>query len=261
MVVQRPWIVSESSQICPDVERAAQFARLTKIINLSAVNLVDEFARRGPWITQFVINGIASGGDYQVVDDRRVQQFFERFPDVRTILELGSLEGGHTFTLARHEGVERVLAIEGRPANIDKAKFIGSLLGVSNAQFRQANLEQLQLASLGYFDAIFCCGLLYHLPEPWKLISQTPLVAPSLFVWTVYANENEATIEIDGLRGREYIEGGLNEPLSGLSSKSIWLTLPSLIELLSRSGYDNVEVLEKSQNPNGPAVTLAASLS
>ena len=106
----------------------------------------------------------------------------------------------------------------------------------------------------------FRCGLLYHLPEPWKLISQAPFVAPSLFVWTVYANENEANIEIDGLRGREHIEGGVDEPLSGSSPKSIWLTLPSLLELLKRSGYRNIEVLEKSQNPNGPCVTLVASL-
>jgi hypothetical protein len=245
----------------PAVERAAQFARIMKITNLSAVNLVAEFAQRGPWITRFVIDGVASGGDYQVVNDGRVKQFLERFPNVRTILELGSLEGGHTFTLARHPHVERVLAVEGRLANIDKAKFISSLLGVSNVQFEHANLEQLQLVSLGHFDAVFCCRLLYHLPEPWKLISQAPLVAPRLFVWTVYANEDEATIEIDGLRGREHLEGGLNEPLSGLSPKSFWLTLASLLELLKRSGYGKIDVLEKSQNPNGPAVTLAATLS
>jgi hypothetical protein len=224
------------------------------------MDLVAEFARRGPWITHFVIEGVASGGDYQVINDRRVQQFLERFPNVRTILELGSLEGGHTFALARQPGVERILAIEARAANIEKAKFIGSLFGVSNVQFKQANLEQSQLATLGYFDAIFCCGLLYHLPEPWQLISQLPLVAPSLFVWTVYAEENEATIEIDGLLGREYVEGGLNEPLSGLSPKSIWLTLPSLLEALKRSGYRQIEIIEKAQNPNGPAVSLAASL-
>jgi 2-polyprenyl-3-methyl-5-hydroxy-6-metoxy-1,4-benzoquinol methylase len=145
------------------------------------MDLVAEFARRGPWITQFVIDGVPSGGDYQV-NDQRVQLFLERFPNAHTILELGSLEGGHTFMLARQPGVERVLATEGRLANIDKAKFIGSLLGVSNVQFKHANLEQLQLQSLGYFDAIFCCGLLYHLPEPWKLISQAPLVAPHLFI-------------------------------------------------------------------------------
>ena len=216
------------------------------------MDLVAEFARRGPWITQFVIEGVTTGGDYQVTNDRRVQQFLERFPKVRTILELGSLEGGHTFALARHDGVERVLAVEARASNIDKAKFIGSLIGVSNVQFKQANLEQLQLVSLGCFDAIFCCGLLYHLPEPWKLISQAALVAPHLFVWTVYANENEATTEIDGLHAREHMEGGLNEPLSGLSPKSIWLTLPSLLELLKRSGYRNIEILRKPRTRTVP---------
>src|SRR5262249_711091 len=147
------------------------------------------------------------------------------------------------------------------PGTSTERNSLAPLLGVSNVQFKQANLEQLDLLSHGHFDAVYCCGLLYHLPEPWKLISQAPLVAPSLFVWTVYANENEATIEFDGLHGREYVEGGLNERLSGLSPKSIWLTLPSLLELLKRSGYRNIEVLEKQENPNGPAVSLAASLS
>ena len=137
----------------------AKFARLMKLINLAwRWTWLLNSLRRGPWITQFVIDGVATGGDYQVIDDRRVQQFFERFPNVRTILELGSLEGGHTFTLARHPCVERVLAIEARAANIEKAKFIGSLLGVSNVEFKQANLEQLQLTSLGYFDVFFAAG-------------------------------------------------------------------------------------------------------
>ena len=65
------------------------------------MDLAIEFARRGPWITHFVIDGVPTGGDYQVASDRRVQQFLERFPKVRNILELGSLEGGHTFLIAR----------------------------------------------------------------------------------------------------------------------------------------------------------------
>src|SRR5205814_8262606 len=77
--------------------------------------------------------------------------------------------------------VERILAIEARAANLEKAKFIGSLLGISNVESRHANPEQLQLASLGCFAAIFCSGLLYHLPEPWRLISKLLPVAPSPF--------------------------------------------------------------------------------
>jgi SAM-dependent methyltransferase len=224
------------------------------------VDLAAEFAKRAPWITHFVIDGVESGGSFRAFNDGRVRQFFERFPGVRTILELGSLEGGHTFELARHPDVERILALEARAFNIEKATFVRSLLGVPNVEFQQANLEHFQLAGLGHFDAIFCCGLLYHLPQPWKLIAQAPQVASHLYLWTHYASEDEANVEIDGLRGCEHIEGGPDEPLSGLSPKSVWLTLPSLLEVLKRSGYGKIDILEKARNPNGPALSLAASL-
>jgi len=69
-----------------------------KITNLSAVNLVTEFAQRGPWITS--MGGRAAAIIESLVIDMS-NSFLERFPKARTILELGSLEGGHAFTLAR----------------------------------------------------------------------------------------------------------------------------------------------------------------
>lgn len=81
------------------------------------MDLTSEFAKRGPWITRFVIDGVESGGKFDTLADARVDQFFECFPNVRTIPDLGSLEGGQTFALARHPGVERVFGIEARAAN------------------------------------------------------------------------------------------------------------------------------------------------
>lgn len=182
------------------------------------MDLAVEFSKRAPWITRFAIDGVAYGGSYDP-NDARIPQFFERFPDVRRILELGSLEGGQTFLLARHPGVEQVFGIEGRASNIEKATFVRSLLGITNAEFRQANLEQTDLTTFGQFDVVFCCGLLYHLPEPWKLIQQAPQVAPRLFLWTVYAKDEEASLEVDGLWGKEYDEGGPDEPRSGPIAK------------------------------------------
>jgi hypothetical protein len=71
--------IGKGSQNCRWLLRAARFAGIIKIINLSAVDLVAEFARRGPWITQFVINGAATGGDYQVVDDDGSNSFLSVF--------------------------------------------------------------------------------------------------------------------------------------------------------------------------------------
>ena len=221
--------------------------------------LASEFAKLGPWIFQFEIGGRVYGGGISAVGDARIEQFFRFAPEAATILELGALEGAHTFILAERPGVRRVLALEGREANLRKARFVQELLQIRNAEFAQANLEHAHLAEFGKFDAVFCSGLLYHLPEPWKLIEQLPAVAPTLFIWTQYAAENEAKEVGRGLRGKIHGEGGPNEPLSGMSATSIWLTLASLRELLSASGYTKIDILhDDPTHANGPAVTIGA---
>src|SRR5467141_2963600 len=132
--------------------------------------LKEQFAKLGPWIFQFRIDGAAYGGGISAVGDLRLEHFFHFVPEVATILELGSLEGAHSFILAQHPGVKRVVALEGREANLRKARFVQELLQIKNVEFAQTNLEDAELAAFGKFDAAFCSGLLYHLPEPWKLI-------------------------------------------------------------------------------------------
>ena len=225
------------------------------------MDLKTEFEKRGPWITHFEVDGIKSGGTFPALEDERIAQFFQAFPDVRTILELGSLEGGHTFALARHHGVERVLGIEARKSNIERAQFMQYLLPVDNVKFVQADLEKTKLNEFGKFDAIFCSGLLYHLPEPWRLIADMARIAPRLFIWTQYADESAREMR-QNFRGREFVEGGIDEPLSGMSPKSFWLTLESLKSALTSAGFDSIEIVRDDPgHPNGPAVTLAASIS
>jgi len=224
--------------------------------------LKEQFAKLGPWIFQFRIDGADYGGGISAVGDLRVEQFFRFVPEPATILELGSLEGAHSFILAQHPGVKRVVALEGREANLRKARFVQGLLQAGNVEFAQTDLEHAELASFGKFDAVFCCGLLYHLPKPWKLIDQLPAVAPSLFIWTQYAAETEAHDVGHGLRGKIHGEGGPNEPLSGLSPTATWLTLDSLRRVLAASGYRKIEIIRDDvSHPNGPAVTLAAATS
>lgn len=220
-----------------------------------------EFAKLGPWVFQFRIDGQDYGGPMSVAGDSRVEQFFRFAPEAATILELGSLEGAHTFQLAQRPGVRRVLALEGREFNLRKARFVQELLHIPNAEFVQGNLESSDLAAFGKFDAVFCSGLIYHLPEPWKLISQLPAVAPNLFIWTHYAPDEDAEIVFDGLRGKIYHEGGATDPLSGMSATSTWLTLDSLITALTKSGYTSVQVIDSYlAHVKGPTVTIGATI-
>lgn len=222
-------------------------------------NIAREFERRQPWVTKFSINGEAYGGAFDAMNDARLAQFHEYFPNVKAILELGSLEGGHSFGLARKADVQRIVALEGRAFNIERSKFVQKLLDETKVTFIEANLEETDLATHGEFDAVFCAGLLYHLPEPWKLIAQCARVSPGLFIWTHYAADDN-TVEVNDYQGKWYQESGLRDPLSGLSKESFWPTLTSLKAMLAQNGFAKTHVIEDDpKHPHGPAVTLAAT--
>jgi methyltransferase family protein len=224
-------------------------------------DLKAEFEKLAPWIFQFQIDGHDYGGAISAAGDVRVERFFRFAPNAANILELGALEGAQTFILAERPGVKKVLALEGRAANLRKARFLQELLRAENAEFAQANLEETDLSSYGKFDAVFCCGLLSHLPKPWELIQQLPSIAPILFIWSAYVAENEAMELPNGMRGKIQSEGGPDAPLSGLSPNSVWLTLGSLITSLTTNGYGSVHVIDNDLTQAfGPAVTIGATI-
>lgn len=139
---------------------------------------------------------------------------------------------------------------------------------MQNVTFIQANLENIELAPLGIFDAVLCSGILYHLPEPWKLVKEMSKVSKKLFIWTHYASEDKVTETINGYRGLWYHEGGVanptigqvvSDPLSGLSQKSFWVTINSLKDMLVQNGFININIIEVNpSHPHGPHITLAA---
>ena len=217
------------------------------------------FAESGNWITRFHIDGVDYGGSFDALNDPRLDSFFNVFPNTTTILELGSLEGGHTIGLARRAGVTSVVALEGRQPNLLRAEKAARLLNASKIRFVHADLETAALHQFGKFDAIFCSGLLYHLPAPWRLVRQFNQVSPHAFIWTHYCLEEKANITVEGYHGRMQSEGGLDDPLSGLSPQSFWPTLGSLVQMLNDAEFPVLHLLHNEPgHRNGPAVTLAA---
>jgi ubiquinone/menaquinone biosynthesis C-methylase UbiE len=223
------------------------------------VELQEKFEQFGPWLTRFEINGEAYGGNFDASNDLRVQQFGKKFPNAKTVMELGSLEGGHTIALSRLPGVEYVLGIEGRDFNLERARFVQSQIGIHNLDFVQANLETTDLTQYGHFDAVFCSGLLYHLPQPWLLVEQMSRVAPNLFIWTHFVADEKANTTINGYQGWYFKESGYADPLSGLSNDSFWPTYESLLQMLRKHGYDDIDVLStNADHPHGPGIILVA---
>lgn len=221
-----------------------------------------QFRRHPHWVTRFTIGGQTYGGWYDASSDRRLAQFEQAFPIRTRILETGSLEGGHSFCLARMSNVDEVVALEGRDYNIRKAELVRGVLGIDNVEFHLVDLESADLAQYGQFDICFNVGLLYHLPEPWIHLRRIREVTQNIFLWTHYVDPSTVNEQRNGYPGWSYREFGFDDPLSGLSADSFWPSLDALIKMLSDAGFPRIQIIEDDNgNKEGPAVTLSARAS
>lgn len=213
--------------------------------------------RLEPWWFAFEAGGHAFGGRVPR-DTEKVRVFFRCLERCRaraaTILELGSHEGSHSLQLAAGPGVERVVGLEGRPDNLDRARLVQRVFGVRNVDFRLSNLEAFDGTEIGPVDAVFCAGLLYHLPEPWRLVERLGPICRFLFLDTHYA---AAEVDAAGrYRGCWRDEG--RDALSGLSRRSFWLSFRHLVMLLLDSGFVLRFVRDYDRSTYGPRAWLFA---
>lgn len=227
-------------------------------------NLTDEFEARGPWITRFWVDGEPYGGsEYDPKDDARLEMFAHRAGTLqgKRILELGPLEGGHSLQLARQGAT--VVGIEGHESNYERCLYIKELFNLTNVQFVHGDLRSYDLDSLGRFDAVFNVGVLYHLDEPWKLLTSLGKMAEKMFVATHCAvpSKVDATVDVGGrqLRGMWWIEGPLEAALSGLQERSFWPTRRDLQKMLDLTGWTRQNWISYDPDfSNGPLACLWA---
>ena len=102
----------------------------------------------------------------------------------KRLVDLGCLEGGYAVEFAR-DGFD-TLGIEVRQSNFKNCQRVKAATNLPQA----INLPHLSfvcgdvrnLENPGVFDAIFCCGILYHVDEPRKFMEQMSRVAVSLSI-------------------------------------------------------------------------------
>jgi SAM-dependent methyltransferase len=94
------------------------------------------------------------------------------------LADVGCLEGGFAVEFARMGF--RVLGIEVRELNIAACNYVKSKTDLPHLEFVQDNA--LNIARHGVFDAVFCCGLLYHLDRPKQYLETLSAVTRKLLI-------------------------------------------------------------------------------
>jgi hypothetical protein len=169
--------------------------------------------------------------------------------DQLRILDLACLEGQYAVEFARQGAT--VVGIEGREGNIAKARFAKDALGLSNLEFYQDDVRNLSVEKYGEFDVVLCLGLLYHLdaPDVFDFMERIARVCRRFAVIDTYislAAKERYSYGGREYRGRNYFEhleeSSVDERLKNAwasldNPRSVWLTRPSLLNLLTHIGF------------------------
>lgn len=248
-------------------------------VETPAVTRDEIVARYGPWTAHNIRLG---DGSYTMSPEptgdevklRRVVQLVSDFTDgieALRILDLACLEGMYALELARRGA--HVVAIEGREANIEKARFAARSLAL-DVDFRLGDVRDLSVEKHGAFDVVLCLGILYHLDigDVVGLVERIRSVTKRVAIFdTAVALSSTETHEVGNLvlRGERLVEHDRRDTAeqrlarlwSSLDNPTAFLpTFPSLLRLLSAKGFSTVVQAHLPAEPAKPEdrVTLVA---
>jgi hypothetical protein len=227
---------------------------------------VDVF--RGEWVSELP-DGLG-GGRVPLFADERINWLAGQVELAgRTVLELGPLEGGHSYMLERF-GAERVVAIEANRRAYLRCLVVKEVLGLRRVEFLCGDLVEYLRESEETFDLCLASGVLYHMPNPVEMLRLAARVSDRLYLWTHYydaalinANPQVAAHfpSDEGPPFRfEYQEARETATFCGSGGRhSNWLDRATIVRLLGELGFDRLEfAFDEPGHQHGPAIAILA---
>jgi SAM-dependent methyltransferase len=193
------------------------------------------------------------------------------------VLELGPLEGGHTYMIEQM-GAASVTAVEANARAFLKCLVTKEILGLQRSRFLLGDLMEYLRADVPHFDAIVASGVLYHLRHPAELLARLAERTDRLFLWTHYYDAEliaKVGIIADRFVGSEPAHyAGFRHTLhryeyrhgvqwngfcGGPAEDSSWMSRADILAGLEHFGFDEVRLaFEEPEWPHGPCFALAA---
>ena len=137
---------------------------------------------RGEWNSKLPDNIIS--GEIDLFNDHRIGWAHRLFDlENKSILELGPLEGAHTYQAQKY-GAAKILAIEGNSRAFLKCLIVKELFGLERAKFLFGNFINFLETDRNRYDVIFASGVLYHMREPLRLLELIARHTDRVLLWT-----------------------------------------------------------------------------
>lgn len=240
-------------------------------------NAVDIF--RGEWASQFPSRFAVEAGTAALFEDGRITWLADTLGGLenKKVLELGPLEGGHSWMLANAGA--NVVAVEAQSRAYLKCLVAKEITGMANVQFLLGDFVEYLRSTTERFDVCVASGVLYHLRNPVEVLDLIAQASDTMMLWTHYFDEQRA--ETDPSFGakvtgsREHESNGLRYTLhryeyqaalewagfcGGSAPYAEWLSRADLFAVIEGLGWTVRDIaFDDSDHPNGPALALIAS--
>jgi hypothetical protein len=219
-------------------------------------------------------------GEVPLFEDGRIHWAIEQLGGVqgKRVLELGPLEGGHTYMLEQL-GAAAITAVEANSRAYLKCLLVKEALDLQRAHFIYGDCIQFLEGNSETYDLCVASGILYHMRDPAKLLSLLSRTCNQMMIWTHYydaellsqkpdiykrfASGKAATFEgfQHTLYRQEYGTAiGWSGFCGGSSAFSRWMTRADILACCRHFGFAEIQVnFEQPDHPNGPCFAFVAS--
>ena len=196
----------------------------------------------------------------------------------KQVLELGPLEGGHSYLLEKN-GAASITAIEGNPRAYLRCLVVKETLGLSRVQFMYGDFVAfLREHPKARYDVAIASGVLYHMEDPVELLSLLGSACDELYLWTHYFDSEsigrlphiaahfgrqESRVRADfahTVHPFHYSADRLIDMFyGGPLTHANWVSRSDIIDALHHFGFVHVDVVrEEPSHPHGPAFAVVA---
>lgn len=246
----------------------------------SPQNAVDIFA--GEWASRFPdFLGVTSGWS-PLFESEMVTWGVELLGGVtgQRLLELGPLEGAHTYILDRM-GASEIVAVEANNRAFLKCLVTKELLDMTSAKFVCGDairyLERAIAHDEANFDLCLASGILYHLIDPVAALDLITRASDRLLLWTMYFDEEKIAPHPElvakfvktvpsiykgfahTLHHQEYKQAlDFRGFCGGSAPSSAWMTRADILGALEHFGFEVEGISFEGETSNGPCFAVAA---
>lgn len=243
-------------------------------------NAVDLF--KDSWTTNFPEPYThVKAGRLSLFEDARIAWAAEQLGgfEGKSVLELGPLEGVHTYLLEK-QGAESILAIEANSQAYLKCLVVKEMFNLQRSRFLLGDFMPYLRNTQERFDAIVASGVLYHMRHPVELIASMARVTDQIFLWTHYFDPDvvaqspelaarfpseKKTVTYRGFEHTVYRQEYLTTLdwkgyCGGVTSHSLWLNRHDILACLEHFGFDDIRIgFEDPQNFAGASFAVTAT--